>query len=294
METIKKKIQLAFTMLLTTFVAIVFSFVFSLASQQISIDSSISLVYKSPVMLLTGEDFNNQIPSGCTSIYFEKCENVDSLVYDTEIKVDKNLLGFEMGGISLYYNETTKSAKVLSKYEIYANTNASNMFNRKSKLTNIVFDNFNTSETTNMSYMFYRCAEVKQLDLSSWDTSNVTNMSYMFVSCNCMEKLDVSNFNTAKVTTMNQMFRNLKVIKTLDLSSFDTSKVENVANMFTWCSELVTIYVSTAWDMSSVTNSSEMFYQCCKLVGVKTWYDFYDDANHQQANPYNGLLTLKT
>ncbi len=99
------------------------------------------------------------------------------------------------------------------------------------KLTEIRFDNFDTSDVKSMERMFYGCWSLTSLDLSGWDTSNVTYMGSMFLDCTGLTSLDVSGWNTSNVTDMSHMFHRCHVTS-LDVSGWDTSNVTDMHYMF--------------------------------------------------------------
>ena len=75
-------------------------------------------------------------------------------------------------------------------------TNCDHMFYGCNKITEINFNNFDTSKVTSMSAMFCGCQSLTSLDLYSFDTSQVTNMLWMLYNCLSLTSLDLSNFIT--------------------------------------------------------------------------------------------------
>lgn len=86
------------------------------------------------------------------------------------------------------------------------NENSGEMFENKRNLTNIDFNNVDTSNVTNMNCMFNQCYKLTSLNLSNFDTSKVTDMHGMFSNCQSLTNLDLKNFNTSNVTDMEYMF----------------------------------------------------------------------------------------
>jgi surface protein len=62
-------------------------------------------------------------------------------------------------------------------------TNCHAMFAEMTNISDINFNDFDTSKVTDMSDMFMNCKSLEELDLSSFDTSNVLDMSKMFSKC---------------------------------------------------------------------------------------------------------------
>ena len=143
--------------------------------------------------------------------------NVTSIKFDT-IPVPLNKLAIatlvsttnSSNKIYAYYTDDAQTQLVFAPKEegvtIYAPVNCNQLFYNLRSVTQIDFDNFNTSNVTDMYRMFYQCRALTSLDLSNFDTSNVTDMGYMFRNCNRLTSLDVSNFNTSSVTSMSGMF----------------------------------------------------------------------------------------
>lgn len=160
----------------------------------------------------------------------------------------------------LYYFEDIKKAKV----SVNSINSTSGMFLGCYCLTEINFDNFDTSNVTNMCQMFEGCQSLKSLDLSSFNTSKVTDMSGMFAFCESLTELNMSNFNTSNVTTMINMFYECKNLIELDLSSFDTSNVTEMWQMFYACVNLKNLKLSK-FNTSNVTEMGYMFSYCYSL-----------------------------
>lgn len=78
------------------------------------------------------------------------------------------------------------------------------------------------------------------------------------------------------------MFNGSWKFKVLDLTPFDTSRVTDMSNMFKGCSNLETVYVSSAFTTGAVNTSTDMFANCSiKLKGENgfTW----DSTNDKTA-----------
>ena len=218
--------------------------------------------------------------STVTEIHFSK--TAPDGFTDTEKKLGTS-------DISIYTNGT--AIAFVCADTIYSPASSKELFESCSKLTTIVFDNFNTSITTDMSKMFSSCASLTSLDLSNFDTSNVTSMSsmfgdcfkmtslnlssfdtsnvktmaYMFIYCKALESLDLSSFNTSNVTTMYHMFYSCSALSSLNVSSFNTAKVTTMGGMFSQCSNLTDLNLNN-FNTASVTNMESMFSSCSKMT----------------------------
>ena len=213
-------------------------------------------------VLQKGSDFNKNIANTTTAIEFTT-EAIPSSVTDyTDVSEAQD------GSILAYMDGTTmKVSPKVKGATIYANSVCSNMFEPKTNLASIEFNNFDTSKVTDMRYMFYGCSSLTTLDVSNFDTSNVVDMDGMFKNCSSLVSLDLSKFNTSKAFSMGSMFSYCSSLTTLDVSSFDTSNVTGMVGMFEECSSLTTLDVSN-FDTSKVTDMRYMFYGCSNLTSL--------------------------
>ena len=260
----------------------------------------------------TGKDTDNYLRSNVVKNKIESIKFVKGQVptsgiieqFDASEAEDSSIIGYYTDEDSNDMYELTISSEV----KIEANSNSSRLFSELSKVKEIKFENFDTSQVKNMGSMFHNCSSLISLDvskfdtsqvtnmfgmfencsslisldLSKFDTSQVTNMRYMFYECSSLTSLDVSNFDTSQVTNMSAMFLECSGLTSLDVSKFDTSKVTNMSMMFYTCNSLRKIYVSEynettdkGWTTKNVTDSRDMFYAATKLVGGNgTVYNF--------------------
>ena len=93
------------------------------------------------------------------------------------------------------------------------------MFKGCSKITEINFSNFDTSEVTHMGSMFEGCSSLISLDLSNFNTEQVTKMYNMFDSCTSLISLNLSNFKTEQVTQMDALFYGCSSLAFIDLEN---------------------------------------------------------------------------
>lgn len=235
-------------------------------------DGSANIVKEKSSMLITGEEFDNKIPSEATAVIFtdEKAPKAKSTT-DLTVTKDGDVVGW-LDGI------TWKVSTQDYKKAVTFNKNSSKMFNGNNDLTTISFDNIDTSNVVNMSKMFFRCYDLTSLNLSNFNTSNVTNMSKMFYGCHTLTSLDVTKFNTFNVTDMSGMFNNCFALTSLDITKLNTTNVTNMGNMFYGCRNLQEVDLSDL-DTSNVTDMSSMFYHCYKLTKVKASQATYNNMN---------------
>ena len=112
---------------------------------------------------------------------------------------------------------------------------------------------FNTSAATRMGTMFSECYHLVELNLSSFDTSLVEDMEGMFSYCNALPQLDLSSFDTSNVTDcMNYMFQDCSNLETIYVTTaFVTTNASEVNNMFDGCSTKLTGGSGTTWSASN-------------------------------------------
>ena len=115
------------------------------------------------------------------------------------------------------WSSQTIFAPVNSKY-LFSDKNEKSFFNN---LTNITFDNFNTSKVTNMSSMFYECSSLQTLDISSFDISKVETFNYFCNLCINLESISMPETHNNVVRSISIMFAACYKLKSLDLSMFD-------------------------------------------------------------------------
>lgn len=142
-------------------------------------------------------------------------------------------------------------------------------------VTSVEFDDsFAAYKPTQCAGWFDGFTLLTDVSFNNLDTSEVTSMAKMFYYCKGLKELDVSRLNTAKVTDMSGMFGECVGLTELNLHDFDTGLVTTTEDMFNGCAKLVTIEVSSAFDVSGVTKSEDMFAGCTSLKGGnETAYD---------------------
>ena len=224
-------------------------------------DGSDNIAKEKSSMLIKGKEFNSKIPSEATTVIFTD-EKAPKGVATTDLTVAKD------GDVVGWLDGTTWKVSTQDHNKaVNFNKISEEMFKNKNDLTNIEFNNVDTSKVEAMSWMFEWCVNLREIDLSNFDTSNVTNMSHMFEDCKGLTSLNLSNFDTSNVTNMVCMFDDCEKLKELELSSFNTSKVENMASMFYGCHNLKELNLST-FNTSKVTTMMWMFWNCTSLEKI--------------------------
>ena len=185
-------------------------------------------------------------------------------------------------------------------YEIYAQAESSNLFKssnsyagtQMASVTEITFENFNTSNTTSMESWFSGCRALTSLTgIGNFDTSKVTAMNSTFYNCTKLTSLTgIENWDVSEVTTMRSMFNNCSSLTSLpNLKKWDTGKVNSMYYMFLGCSSLTSLTGIENWDVSEVTTMYKMFNGCSELTtldisGWKISTDKLTDTREMFAN----------
>ena len=192
--------------------------------------------------------FANAIPEVATAVVFtDEVAPEGASTTDLTVAKDGDVVGWLDG-------TTWKVSTQDSNKTVAFNENCVGMFISRdnsgeikpSKLTQISFNNVDTSNVTDMSDMFVGCVNLRELDLSHFDTSKVEDMLEMFSGCLSIKHLNLSCFNTSKVVEMNAMFAGCENLQELDLSNFDTSNVTDMRSMFSGCENLTKVKASQA------------------------------------------------
>ena len=165
------------------------------------ITKNIDLYAKEATFVLqNGDDFNSLIPDDARTVYF-----TDEIMPETASLIDVDNDG-DCGVVAWMDGTVMKVSSQISDVSVIANQNCKNMFNKKTNLSEIYFDNIDTSNTTNIQSMFYGCSGLQKLDLASFNTSKVIYMNSAFANCNQLKQVNIKSFNTSSVTNMNSMF----------------------------------------------------------------------------------------
>ncbi len=180
----------------------------------------------SPVTFPT--DWRAQL-TGSTMTTTIVADDLTSIAFERSVPTGYTQIGTIATSI-LVYKSTSVDTDIVFVYagKIKAPVDSSSLFKGLTKLVNLTFNNFDTSDTTNMYSMFTLAKNSSRgfttnavPEVEKYDTFNTT-----------LENLDLSMFDTSKVVSMAEMFYGCVGLKTLDCSSFDMSNVANWTGMF--------------------------------------------------------------
>ena len=137
-----------------------------------------------------------------------------------------------------------------------------------SALTAVDFSSFDTSKVWNMQGLLYGCSSLTTVDASPLEMNNVQNMSQMFYGCTNLTSVNTAGWNTGNAINMNYMFQSCTNLPEVDASAWDTRNVQYMAQMFYNCPSLQTVHAD-GWDTGNVTTMRLMFQNCYALTGVE-------------------------
>ena len=153
--------------------------------------------------------------------------------------------------------------------KIMANPYSATMFYYLTTLTDIDFDNFDTSNVTRMDDMFSTCINLETVSgVENWNVNKVTRMDGMFHKCQKLKNLNLSKWKTGKLVNVENMFQYCNNLGDLDLRGFDVSEVTSLMCIFEFCDSLKTVDI-TGWDTHNVEKMEVAFDGCLSLVEIK-------------------------
>ncbi len=140
-----------------------------------------------------------------TSIKF--LQNAPSDYTDTYVRIDTYIR---------LYRDKNRIAFVYPG-KILAPAECGSLFAGCEKLTELVFENFDTTYIRGVTSMFYGCGSLEHLDVSAFKTENVLSFSKMFGNCTSLETVDLGNFELDGNASLYRMFDNCTGLATIKL-----------------------------------------------------------------------------
>lgn len=217
----------------------------------------------SPNTIFAGPHFNSLYNSSIVRFgdYHESIPADESTWIDFSIAQDKSVIGWRSGSTLYITTQDGSPIKTCgSMYQMFSRENSSAY-----SVTEVTFDNLDTSNTFNFARMFYNQTALATLNMSGLNTQSADNMSYMFYQCSKLDKLDVSSFVTDNVKDMSHMFYYCQRITSLDLSNWNLANVMSFERMFYDCRSMNSLTFKDNLDTSSATNMAYMFYDCYQM-----------------------------
>ena len=168
------------------------------------------------------DSFANCTTLTSTAYWFERCENLTTIIGINNLKTD-NVTDVN----SMFLDCHNIKSIDLSSLNFSNVTNMFQMFEDCRVLENVNFNGVNTENVTNMGDLFLNCHNLKSIDLSSFNTSNVTKMSYMFYRCDSLATVYVGEgWTTRSVTNSERMFERCTKIVGGQGTRFDENHID--------------------------------------------------------------------
>ena len=164
-----------------------------------------------------------------------------------------------------------------SSNKVFANEDASGMFNRFDRLTTIDFTGFDLTYCASVAEIFGHCRSLDNLDLSIWNTHAVSDFSSLFVECKSLKNLNLQNLDMTSATSLGSMFAVCSSLEELDLSGFNTPNLQDLGWMFYLCESLETITFGDRFNTSNVTGFNGIFEGCSSLTSIDI--SMFDTSN---------------
>ncbi len=247
--------------------------------------------------LLTGEEFNQKIPTGTESIVFTNSTSIPDTAIDVSKTQDQSVLGYQEG--TTFYISASKSGQ-----DILFNEDSSKMFASLTNLKTVTFNNIDTSKVKNMAEMFKGCTSIESIDVSNVAAYSVTSMESMFEGCTSLTNINFGKmgegnlkFLTEEVTTMKAMFKGCTSLENIDIHVICADEVTTMEDMFADCSNLKqVIFVDedtyeTYFHTIKIKNMMGMFKNCTSLETLDLG-DISTDSVTNMSNMFSGDINL--
>ena len=173
--------------------------------------------------------------------------------------------------------------------KVYANGDASGMFNKLDQLTSIDFTGFDLTYTNSVASMFFECHSLENLDLSPWNSSGVSDFHELFMECKKLSNLNISNLNVSSALSLGMMFGGCRSLQSLNLTHFNTPNLQDPGYMFYLCESLESVSFGNQFNTSNVERFDGMFCGCKSLQSVdismfdmsnaKSYWRLFEDCN---------------
>ena len=189
--------------------------------------------------------------------------------------------------------ETSELVVRTPSNKLYANQDASGMFNHLDQLTSIDFNGFDLTYCSSVAEMFGHCRSLTDIDLSMWNTHSVSDFSGLFTNCRNLKNVDLLSLDMTSATNIGSMFALCSSLEEIDLSGFNTPVLDNIGWLFYFCTSLKQVVFGNTFNTSNVTRFEGVFEECSSLESIDI-----SSFNMENANSYwrlfSGCINLKT
>lgn len=177
------------------------------------------------------------------------------------------------------------SVEEVSFINRFAPTSLARMFKTCTKITNISFENLDTSNATNACQVFENCSNL--IDFPEFNYINCTNFYYAYAGCtnlinisnivsntngadcthmfeNCINVNNIDNINIANITASSSMFYNTNISE-INGANFKFPDLQNAYAMFAMMPNLTNVI---DLNLSTATNVRFLYSGCRNLISV--------------------------
>lgn len=244
------------------------------------------------IKLESGHQFNEDIKTlvnGETFIYEKtdyKIKAISFEVGDDEVPTEYSRIDVSSpdspSPIYAYWKPETSELVVRTpSNKVYADGDASGMFNKLDQLVDVDFTGFDLTFTSSVASFFNECRSLVNLDLSDWNTGGITDFRELFMECKKLKNLNIANFDLTSAVSLGMMFGGCRSLTALDLTHFNTPNLQDPGFMFYLCESLESISFGERFNTSNVSNFTGIFSGCKSLKRVDI--SMFDMSN---ANSY--------
>lgn len=244
------------------------------------------------IKLESGHQFNEDIKSLVNGEHFiydktdYRIKSVSFEVGDDEVPTDYQRVDVSApdspSPIYAYWKPETSELVVRTpSNKVYANQDASGMFNKLDQLTAVDFNGFDLTYTSSVASMFSECKSLITLDLSVWNSGGVSDFHELFMECKKLENLNIYNLDVSSASSLGMMFGGCSSLTELDLGHFNTPNLEDPSFMFYLCSSLESITFGDNFNTSNVSNFNGLFSGCTSLKRIDlSAFDFSNSVSY--------------
>lgn len=240
------------------------------------------------IKLESGHKFNEDIKTLANGEHFiydktdYRIKSVSFEVADDEVpteyaRVDVSAPDSPSPIYAYWKPETSELVVRTPSNKLYANQDASGMFNHLDQLTSIDFSGFDLTYCSSVAELFDSCRSLVDLDLSSWNAGNVSDFHGLFVNCKQLKTINWGTIDMTSATSFGSMFVACSSLEAIDLSGFNTPNLEDIGWMFYLCESLETITFGDRFNTSNVTGFNGIFEGCSSLTSIDI--SMFDTSN---------------
>ena len=244
------------------------------------------------IKLESGHQFNEDIKSlvnGETFIYEKMDYRIKSISFevgDDEVPTEYDRVDVSApdspSPIYAYWKPEAGELVIRTpSNKVYANQDASGMFNKLDQLTKVDFTGFDLTYAETVASFFFECRSLVNLDLSDWNTGGVSNFNELFMECKKLKNLNIANFDMTSASSLGMMFGGCRSLTELDLSHFNTPNLQDPGFMFYLCESLESITFGDRFNTSNVSSFAGIFSGCKSLKTVDlSKFDFSNSTSY--------------